>query len=249
MPKVYGIEHILFLLIVTIISTFSLILLKKYIKNEKKQKIVIIIFAIIHFSLVVWNRLAVNEYNLNLLKLLPTSFCGTTSFVFPFCIVFCKKDSKILQFASSCALLGGIVTLAYPDFIGQDASIFYDKTITGLLHHVFLVYNFILICIFGRYKPSMKNWNSLILGLCCYMTYGVFSITIIGNSDAMVIYNPLLPGSIFNWFVTGILFIILYTICLLIYERIAFKKENRWLSNILNKFKKNKNNHINDENI
>ena len=39
MLKVYGIEHILFLLIVTIISTFSLILLKKYIKNEKNKKL------------------------------------------------------------------------------------------------------------------------------------------------------------------------------------------------------------------
>ncbi len=244
MPKIFGLEHILFLVVVIVLATISLILIKKYVKSEKNQKILIIICAVIHFSLVVWNRLAVREYDLNILMLLPTTFCGTTSFVFPFCIVFCKKDSKILQFISSCAILGGVLTLIYPDFIGQDKSIFYDKTISGLLHHVFLVFNFILICMLGHFKPSMKNWNSLVLGLCCFMTYGIFSITIIGNSDAMVIYNPLIEGTIFNWLFTGILFIILYTICLLVYERIAFKKEDRWFDNFVIKVKQKFNKNI-----
>ncbi len=244
MPKIWGLEHILFLIVVIIVATISLFLIKKYAKSEKSQKILIIICAIIHFSLVVWNRLAVCEYKCNFLEFLPTTFCGTTSFVFPFCIVFCKKDSKILQFVSSCAILGGFLTLVYPDFIGQDKSIFYDKTISGLLHHVFLVYNFILICMLGRYKPSMKNWNSLVLGLCCYMTYGIFSITIVGNSDAMVIYNPLIEGTIFNWLFTGFLFVILYTISLLVYERIAFKKEDRWLDILILKIKQKHNKNI-----
>ena len=76
------------------------------------------------------------------------------------------------------------------------------------------------------------------------MTYGIFSITIIGNSDAMVIYNPLIEGTIFNWLFTGILFIILYTICLLVYERIAFKKEDRWFDNFVIKVKQKFNKNI-----
>lgn len=75
----------------------------------------------------------------------------------------------------------------------------------------------------------MKNWVSFPLGLCVYMTFGIFMITIVGRGDAMYIYTPLLEGTIFNWAFTGFLFIVVYTILLLIYEAIVLPKDKQWV--------------------
>ncbi len=244
MPKIFGIEHIVFMLISIVVMVTALILISKFAKKEKTKRVLVVTCALIQLTLIIWNRLSVMEYRGGLFDFLPTTFCGTTSLFFPLAMIFCKKDSKMLQFLASCMLLGGILTFLYPDFIGQSSSVFYDKTMSGLLHHTMGVFNFFLICVTGNFKPSMKNWSSLIFGLCAFMTYGIFMISIVGKSDAMYIYSPLIEGTIFNWPFVGALFIVLYTIALIIYEQFALKKEDRWAYKtyvkIKEKFEKNK---------
>ncbi len=229
MPKIFGTEHIVFMLISVAVMVIALVLIAKFVKTDRARKVIVISCALIQLTFIIWNRLSVMEYSGGLFDFLPTTFCGTTSLLFPLTMIFCKEDSGILQFLASCMFLGGILTFFYPDFIGQDASIFYDKTISGLLHHTMGVFNFFLIFVTGNYKPSMKKWSSLLFGLCAYMTYGIFMISIIGKSDAMYIFHPLIEGTIFNWLFVGVVFILLYTAVLLVYEQIALKKEDRWL--------------------
>ncbi len=226
MPQIFGLEHILYLVISLLLSFTSIFLVRKYgKKNEKVADIAIKVSGILLLVAVTWNRLACNEYSLNIFKLLPTSFCGTSSTVFAFTLIFAKKDAKIFNFIVYCAFLGGTLTLIYPDFIGQDASFFYDRTISGLLHHSLMFHGVWLVALTGYFKPDLKKWYYLPLGLCIYITYGLFSIKIIGNSDAMQINHPLLPDSIFNWFYTGLIFLALYAAFLLIYDYIVKKKK------------------------
>ena len=36
------------------------------------------------------------------------------------------------------------------------------------------------------------------------MSYGLFLITVLDFNDAMYIYKPVLPGTLFNWFGLGL---------------------------------------------
>ena len=237
MPQIFGTEHIIFMLVSVAVMVTALVLIGKFVKKERTKRVIIITCALIQLTFIIWNRLAVMEYGGGISEFLPTTFCATTSLLFPLAMIFCKKDSGILQFLASCMLLGGVLTFFYPDFIGQDASIFFDKTMSGLLHHTMGIFNFLLICVTGSYKPSMEKWNSLIFGLCAYMTYGIFMISMLGHNDAMYIYHPLIEGTIFNWVFVGAMFIILYTIALIVYEQISLKKEDRWVQKTYNKLK------------
>lgn len=231
MPKVFGTEHLLYLLVCVVVSVVSLILIKKFVKTKKQKTILVKVMGVALFIAIMCNRFACCGWVFDIENFFPTTFCGTTSIIFSLTLIFAKPDSSLMQFVSSCAFFGGILTLIYPDFIGQNQSIFFGKTITGLLHHTLMVYNFILILLLGYYKPTLKKWQALPLGLCVYMTYGIFNITILGHSDSMQIYKPLLEGTPFTWFFTGILFILLYTMFLVVYELCAYKKEDRtWYS-------------------
>lgn len=201
------------MLVSVAVMVTALVLIGKFVKKERTKRVIIITCALIQLTFTIWNRLAVMEYSGGISEFLPTTFCGTTSLLFPLAMIFCKKDSGILQFLVSCMLLGGVLTFFYPDFIGQDA------------------------LITGSYKPSMEKWNSLIFGLCAYMTYGIFMISMLGHNDAMYIYHPLIEGTIFNWVFVGAMFIILYTIALIVYEQISLKKEDRWVQKTYNKIK------------
>ncbi|MDD4351059.1 MAG: YwaF family protein [Clostridia bacterium] len=227
MPEVFGTEHLLYLLICVIIATTSLIFIKKYVKTNKQKTILVKTMGVVLFIAIMCNRFACCGWKFDIQNFLPTTFCGTTSIVFSLTLIFAKPQSHLMQFASCCAFFGGILTMIYPDFIGQSQSIFFDKTITGLLHHTLMVYNFILILLIGYFKPTLKKWQALPLGLCVYMTYGIFNITVLGKTNSMQIYEPLLEGTPFTWFFTGMLFIILYTAFLIVYEYFAYKKEDR----------------------
>ncbi len=227
MPKIFGWQHLTYLAVVFVLMIAGWILIKKFVKKEKTLRIIFFCLGVVQLGLIIWNR-AVVEPTWNIIKLLPTTFCGTTSLVIAFILMFGKKNTKPLQFITMCAFLGGILTLFYPDFIGQASSIFYSKTISGLLHHTLFFFTSVLILITGYLKPDFKKWGSLPLGLCIYMTYGIFQISIVGRDNAMEIMKPLISGTPLNWVLVGALFLVLYTIFLFIYEHFAYKKEDRF---------------------
>lgn len=219
MPKIFGIEHFLYILVFTILSICSIMLILKRKKDERFIRKVVIFAAITNLVLVICNRLSVcAKFDWDYRQLYPTTFCGTVSFVFPIALLVCKKDSNVLHFISYCAFFGGLLTLIYPDFIGQSNSIFYPATITGLLHHSAMLYNFLLIVLSGYFVPSIKKIGCLSLGLCALMTLGIFNITILGYDDSMYIFHELISGTIFSWFFVGIIFILLHAIFLLIFD-------------------------------
>ena len=53
----------------------------------------------------------------------------------------------------------------------------------------------------------------------------------------MKTFSPAIEGTSLYWWAIGLLAICIYTIFLLIYEQIAFKKQSRWLNTIYNKIR------------
>ena len=229
MPKVYGWQHLTYLAIAFTLMFLGWVLITKFIKKEKYLRITFFVLGIVQFILILLNRIFV-ERTWNIIKLLPTTFCGVTSLIFAFILIFGKANTKPLQFISMCAFLGGLLTMFYPDFLGQANTILYSKTITGLLHHTTLLFTSVLTILTGYLKPDFKKWSSLPIGLCIFMTYGIFQISIMGKDNSMEIMKPLIAGTPLNWALVGGIYLVLYTIFLLIYEQVKYSKENRFVT-------------------
>lgn len=207
MPHVYGIEHFLYLFVVLILYTLGFYFIKKYIKTEKQVSFVIKAIGVLLLLSIIWNRISIAILRDGWDNLLPATFCGATSLALSLSAIFLRKDHPVFHSVAFIGFLGGLITLIYPDFIGQSDSIFYPMTISGLWHHTVMVFLVLVMIWKGYLVPTKKKWYLLPLGLAVYMMYGIFLITELGYNDAMYIYEPILEGTKLNWFVLGVIFL------------------------------------------
>lgn len=232
MPKIFGWQHIVYLIVACALCIGAIFIIRKFCKTEKQQRLAIQIYSAILLVFILANRIliaAVQQHRF--LAVIPNSFCGITSLCFAICGLCCKKDDKFLHWIVYCGLLGGLLTMIYPDFIGQAPSIFYHLTITGLVHHTLAFFLGVTMISIGWFKPSLKRWAWLPLGLTSMMTYGQFLITTGIHSDAMYINEPLISGTPFTWWFTGILFLVLHIVMILIFEYVYLRKSGKRLFN------------------
>lgn len=225
MLEIFGWQHIVYLIVAVIVCTAATVLIKLFCKSEKSQSIAVKIYAAVLLVFILLNRIliaAVQQHRA--IGFIPTSFCGITSLCFGIIGLFAKKDSKLFHWIGYCALLGGLLTMIYPDFIGQAPTIFYHLTFTGLVHHTLAFFFAVTLITIGWFRPTLKRWAWLPLGLTCMMTYGIFCITALGFSDAMYINHPLIDNTPFTWWFTGILFLLIHIIALLIIEYVRIRK-------------------------
>ena len=220
-PELYGYQHIIYLVVFFAISISSLILIKKYVKSEKTINIILkalggaLLFSILlnRFSLFYFKS---NPHDPKLL--LPDSYCGLTSLVLSLAVLLGKKDNYAYHFLWLIGILGGGITVFYPDFIGQDQSFFYLPTISGLLHHSITLYICVYLIVFDFIHITYKKWYCALIGISFYMTYAVYLISLVGLDDALHIFTPLLSGTpLYAWFIS-IVYAALYAIILLVIE-------------------------------
>ncbi|MDD4000580.1 MAG: YwaF family protein [Bacilli bacterium] len=222
-PQVYGWQHLVYLVIVLLLITFGIFLILRFVSKEK-YPLVIKIIGIVLLAAIIWNRVSICLLRSGFKNFLPSSFCGTTSMALSLSAIFLKKNSKAFHSLAYVGLLGGLLTLFYPDFIGQDLSFFYPMTISGLVHHSIMIFLVLVMLVTGYLEPSLKKWYLLPVGLSMFMTYGIFLITIIGYNDAMLIYNPILAGTKLNWFYIGLIFLPFHALFLIAWEVINNKR-------------------------
>lgn len=227
-PQIFGWQHILIFVISVGIIISTTILLKKYIKNEKTLDIVIKSIAGALLVAIITNRLSiVFKYDTpEWERIIPDSFCGMSSLVLSLATLLGKKDNNVLHYVWFMALLGGSVTMIYPDFIGQSSSVLYLPTSSGLLHHIMAVYLVVLLLTFGYIKPTYKKWYCTLFGFTTYLSIGVFEISVLGLSDAFYIYKPILSGTPMNVWMLIPLYIAIYGGTLAIIEIVRRKKSH-----------------------
>ena len=230
MPKIFGLEHIIYMIVSFGLTIIGLILIKKYCKTEMSKKLAVKIAGAVLLASILINRLCVYLWQMSegntTYPYLPVSLCATVSLLFGFATVVCKKDSSVLHFLTYTAIFTGLISTIYPTYIGQGPTVFFPSTITSLLHHSLSFFVAILILELGWITPNIKKWHAWPLGYCCLITYGVFTLKMLGAGyDSMHINSPLLSGTFLNWFYLGIIFLAIYTIFLLIYDTIKNKKQ------------------------
>ena len=227
MPQIFGIEHLVYL-IITVPATVALLVFytRKSADTRLIDHVVRTSGAVLLVAITV-NRLSIAWLDADFGKIMPGTFCGASSLALALGAVFLKRNHPFFHCVAYIGLLGGLITLVYPDFIGQADSVFYPKTITGLLHHSIIVFLALFMVSTGYVKPELKKWHYLPIGLSIYMAYGLFLITMLGYDDAMLIHRPILEGTPLNWFVMGVLVVSLHVVFLLIHQTIVSERKRR----------------------
>ncbi len=223
MPQIYGIEHIIYLLIVIPLMVLATFWIKKAATSEEKLQKIIKIIGVIGLIAITANRISVSYLRDGFDKILPGTFCGTSSLVLALSAIILKRDSIVFHSVVYLGLLGGLLSIFYPEFIGQGPTFFYPMTITAMIHHTIMVYLAFVIIAFGYIKPGFSKWKYLPLGLSFYMSYGLFLITVLGYQDAMYIYEPILPDTFLNWAGLGMIWFPVHAIFLWIWDRYLVK--------------------------
>lgn len=225
-PEVFGWQHILILCISIALMITGIILIHKFVKTEKTQNLIVKIIAGILLITVIINRISVClKYNPAEWELLiPNTFCGMSSFVLSIAVLCGKKDNNVLHFVWFMALFGGVLTMFYPDFIGQSNSVFYIPTFSGILHHAIAVFLIILLLIFKYIVPTYKKWYCTVFGFTCYITLGAFQLSVFNLEDAFYIIKPILSGTPLTIWIIAPLYVVIYGGVLAIIE--AFRRKN-----------------------
>lgn len=226
-PKVYGIEHILYFIISTVIAVAVLLLSKKYAKSEKAKEAVLKTLAVLLLCSIITNRLSqVFRYeDVHWDLIIPDSFCGMTSLVLALTVLFGKRDNGVLHFVWHLAIFGGIATVVYPSFVGQAASIFYLPTISGLVHHSFSATLGIALLMYNYIDITYKKWHYTLCGFACYITLGAFLMQTFGYSDAYHIAEPLISDTCLTAWAMAPMYAAGYTLVLIAEEQL--KKHNK----------------------
>jgi len=192
----------------------ALILIKKYCKSDRARQIAIMVSAGLLLVSIIFNRIALSFRgdSWSWVRLIPGTICGVTSIVFSIVTLafFRNRNHAVFHFLVYVAIIGGFLVTIYPDFIGQNASLMYLPTISGLIHHTLSLYLGILLIVVGEFKPHIKKWYCLLLGYFVYVTYGLFAAQVIGISNSMQIENPFLPG-LYWWVIMIIVSAVIYS--------------------------------------
>lgn len=228
-PEIFGIEHILYIVISTIVCGGGLIFAYKYAKSEKTQQIILKCIAIALFISVMSNRISqVFRYDtVRWYCIIPDSFCAMTSLVLSLAVLFGKKDNPVYHFVWLLGLFGGISTVIYASFVGQHPSFFYIPTFTGLLHHSFSASLVVALLMFKQIHITYKKWYCSFFGFTSYLTLGAFMMHTFNLSDAFHIAEPLLPDTPLTAWVMAPMYAGAYAIILIVIELIRKKQTRR----------------------
>lgn len=236
-PKIFGIQHVIYLVVSIIATIISLLFIAK-IKKEKRKFIAVKIGGAVLLLTITLNRWFCEIFWPG--SFMPTSLSGVLSFALAFSLIFAKKNSPVFQYLAFTALITGTIATVYPNYISQGLSftasdtkpaivhvyytIFCPPTITSLLHHSMQIFLSIMLIILGWVKFDIKRWYAWPLGYAVTVLYGLFMIKIRGNGDSIYINSSVLPGTPLNWFYGGLLFFLIYLVTLTIIDIIKNKK-------------------------
>lgn len=204
--KIYGWEHITFIAVFIAASAASLVFIKLKVKTEKTVDIIVRSLGGVLLAFLVFNRIAIAFHRETAWGLVPDSFCGVGSLGLAICCLFFRRGSLPYHLFVYQMFFGGMITVFYPDFIGQvyhgeATSFMYPATISGIMHHAIAFYITVLLLITGHFKPCVKKTYALPVGICFMLVYGLFLIDACGFDHAMYIGSPLIPGTFITWYV------------------------------------------------
>lgn len=229
MVQVFGIEHIIYLVVAICIMVTALVLTKLYAKSEKAQGIIVRVTGGLLLCAILWNRISISLKTnpANWMFLIPESVCGMTSLLLSLALIFGKRDNIALHYLVYVGFIGGLITMIYPDFLGQADTIWYQPTISGLIHHTLCFFATLLVFVVGWFRPDYHKWYAALIGFMTYITLGAFFMSVLGMDSAFYINKPALSGTIFNIWMIAVIFMVVYAIFMFVVEAVRFHKRKK----------------------
>ena len=227
--SVFGTVHIVYLLITLPLTFLALFLGKKFAQSDRAQALFLKISALLLLVAILGNRLSqVFRYStVRWEQIIPDSFCGMTSLVLALAVLFGRKNNPVYHFVWFLGLIGALITIFNPTFLGQGPTVFYPPTITGLLHHSLALFVIIALLMFGQIDITYKKWYCTLFGFTAYLTVGAFQMSVFGFSDSFHIVEPILSDTPLTAWVMAPLYALGYGAVLLCIELFRKRKNSR----------------------
>lgn len=245
------------------IIAIGLLLVKKYVKGERGKDIMLIVSALFtvlcHYSSLLYHQIldgTAMEYlceNPNLI--LPIYPCNVVMWS---CVVYGfikNKESRLGRFLADYIFWFGIVStlvgmFANVDFIRNPTLADYDVT-KGIVAHATLLFNVLLLPIFGRIRVNLKSnmihilvsiVMMLVIGLYCNLVFlALVSEEMAYHVNSMfLIHSPFEGIEFLTYPIISLIAIFLYFILFAVCEMFAYKKGERFYDRFLQKIKADK---------
>jgi hypothetical protein len=226
-PRLYGPEHTIYVIVSVLVAIISCVCAKLFIKTDRSKSIFMRCAGGILFLIILLNRIAlVFEYgDIDWKELLTDSICSTSSYVLGLALLFGKKDNCILHFVWFISLAGGTITTFYSNFIGQHPSFLYLPTILGMMHHTASAIVVILMLILKYVNISYKKWYYTLWGFTSYLSYGAFLMCVLDIGNPFYMVEPAIDNTPFTVWVLIPIYVVVYSLILLGVEIIRKRKK------------------------
>lgn len=240
-------------LITLTLVTVLLILCKKRIRKERTKDFVLksvsIAVVVLHYSSLYVDFFA-NSGNVEIdhNMLFPIYPCNITMWLLVIVAFWKKRNQKTYQVLAEfvfivgtfCGLVGVLYNFNFLDSTNGFADY---EALKGILSHTVMIFGTIYLGVMNYIKIRVPNGiRSVFWGLILFIAIGAIINTVFISTgidkdiNAMYMMEPPIPSlPFFNFFVLGVLGLFLVFIGLIIFERFALPKEERWLNKILNK--------------
>ena len=244
-------ELTLFNFALLLVIAAGLVIVKRTVKNEKAQNIILLASAVVtilcHYSSLLYHHLTAGDaftylkHNPNLI--LPIYPCNVVMWSCLIYGIMKNKDSKTSKLLSDYIFWFGIFStlvgmFANVDFIRNPTLADFDIT-KGIVAHATLLFNVLLIPLFGKIKLDfVRNMNNMLIsvvgmyaiGLYCNLVFeALVSSDMAYQVNSMFIIHSPFDGVDFLTYPTiAGLALMLYFITFTICEIVSHKKGERW---------------------
>lgn len=242
-PGVYSLPHIVYLAIMIPLVVAGIILVMKFIKEEKHIRLLVMITAGALLALIVTNRIAYTYQRVVIEGgtlfvdgevlhytwgyLVPETFCGLSALALSLAALCFKKDNILLHALAYFGLINGIASSFYPVYLNRQG-FFEVGTITSLIFHVVMVFLSLVIILKKYMVPTIKKWYAVPLVYAIFCLIGLFDVQVLGTpeKEAMSLFEPLVSQlpHLSMWYSIGIALTVADIIFLFLHEIFANHK-------------------------
>lgn len=229
--KLYGPEHIIYLVCCACVFAAVITVAVLVCKTDKQKKILIRSVAGALLATIIANRISLAVWDNNgigALELLPNTYCGMTSLALAVAVLIGKPHDKSYDFFLYVEIVGGLATMFYSNFLDQGPTFMFFPTITGMMHHSIGVLLCILLCVCGWFTPSLARWKMYPIGMSIYTIYGLFLLDVLKIPYTMQIDTPIIPHTPLKWWfilIVGSALVFVFELVFeLVKKRLALKR-------------------------
>ncbi|MGN0803901.1 MAG: hypothetical protein ACI4MS_00775 [Candidatus Coproplasma sp.] len=248
----FDLTHILYIVISLVITVGFLILFTRF-KSPKAKNIILLIIGavtmVIHVSSIWVEFLIRGSAQMPSYFLFPIYFCNLNMLFLFICGIIKNKDSVTYRwfavFTAYGSIIGGLVSLFYPDYYVNYPHIWDWGVLKSFLSHSTMLLGGIYLFTGGFVKIRVFNMLPLTAGLLfCgavgFLTNVLFAVCGLSSPNAMYLQATALDGvPFFNAYGLALLIVLLVFTFTLVWEFFACPKNERWYDHLKRKeFKK-----------